>query len=290
MQTISCRISVTMGEVPPDAGGSTSCDPENRRNSPASSVCYESERALDVEHHQSTSEMEQQAIVEPPVHGEDNTPRSEDPAVDPPGLEPHVDGYFSPVTGLDVPPPHLSTDSAMASFVEPVPSRDAAISHLDLTNLASGRSTQLEHVERPTPQHTLSNLSTTSTATVKQADYMPQQSRPLTRPHSTHPHFPNQAYSALQTQQHPTPYQPPQLRTRSSNPSPYLSYVTAANRSKDFVSPPSGSRTAGNSPSGSPGLFNPGSSPNRPKSVHEDPPGTYSSPFLHYTQRTVPKE
>ncbi|KAF2100532.1 kinase-like protein [Rhizodiscina lignyota] len=146
------------------------------------------------------------------------------------------------------------------------------------------------------PHHTLSSASTASTAsnasnaTIRPSDHGSRYTEIVTlqRPF---PMYPDQSYAALHTQQHRPRHPPHTLRTRSSNPSPYLSYVDgSAGQPDNAASTPSGSRTAGNSPSGSPGLFTPVGSPSRPRSVVDDSAGSYSSPFLHYTQRHVPKE
>lgn len=249
---------------------------------------------------------------------DETTPRSEAPSA----ADLHdgaADGYFSPVSSTELLPPALTRSSVTGSLIEPNAARgsDAAISHLDLNSVAVAHAARRaneeqqqeqqqhhSHDQRPVPQHTISSSSTASTATVRASDHPHQQ-----QPHSTtsatsssrssrYPptsQFPDQSYSALHRQRHPSPYSPQALRTRSSNPSPYHSYLAGAGAGArppkvSTGSTPSGSRTAGNSPSSSPSLFTPGASPSRPKSVHDDTSGAYSSPFLHYTQRQVPKE
>lgn len=293
--------------VPSDAGTSTETNDRNGdsgRNSPASAVCYQEDSTLES---QTTRDGAQSIptssheVVNPsirPAADHDSTPHSKASSVNGPLDDNHHDeasfGFLSPVSSQDAPPPSLNTSTAVGSIVEPTVSNDGSISHLDLTSIASSSHIPLphrfdHHLERPMPHHTYSSTSTASTATIRASDHtsrLPESETPQKRL----PTFPNQSYTALQTQQHPPPH-PPYLRSRSSNPSPYLSYVSGAKAQLDHASStPSGSRTAGNSPSGSPGLFTPAGSPVRPRSVADDVDGSYSSPFLHYTQRHVPKE
>ena len=210
------------------------------------------------------------------------------------GDHPHTrasHAYLSLLSGQDIPPPRLTTDAATGSIVEPAGSSDASISHLDLTRITSpSYKSQTYLQERPVPQHTLSSASTESSATIKPSsqDAVLLEAAPLQR---TLPTFPDQSYAALHEQIYPSRLPPQALRTRSSNPSPYSSYFAAASESREHIaSTPSGSRTAGNSPSGSPGLFTPSGSPSRHRLEHDDGSGTYSSPYLHHTHRHVPKE
>lgn len=95
-----------------------------------------------------------------------------------------------------------------------------------------------------------------------------------------YPVYPDQSYAVLQSQIHPT-YRPPQLWTRSSYPS------HADPRTRFFSS--RASRTAGNSPTSSPGLFSFRST--RPNSLAaSDDEGRISSPYLHPTHLQPPKE
>ncbi|KAI9815071.1 MAG: hypothetical protein M1827_002914 [Pycnora praestabilis] len=80
-----------------------------------------------------------------------------------------------------------------------------------------------------------------------------------------YPIYPNQAFAALQSQIHSTPPHP--LRTRSSHPSHHASYSAAASSSSAAAAAAaprqpseggraeSGSKTVGNTPASSPGLF-----------------------------------
>jgi serine/threonine protein kinase len=103
------------------------------------------------------------------------------------------------------------------------------------------------------------------------------------------PAYPNQSFSALQGFQYPLRNHPPTLRQRTSHPSQILTFSSAIASLHQ-----SGSRTVGNSPvvtPGNNGLYTPAV----PPPAHEvwespDTPGTYASPFLHFTHRQAPKE
>ncbi|PYH99230.1 serine/threonine-protein kinase Ssp1 [Aspergillus ellipticus CBS 707.79] len=93
-----------------------------------------------------------------------------------------------------------------------------------------------------------------------------------------YPVYPDQSYAVLQSQIHPT-YQPPFIRSHSSYPS----------RIETARLPPSrASRTAGNTPMSSPGLFSVRSPRSTP--FGSDDEGRASSPFLHPTHLQPPKE
>lgn len=139
--------------------------------------------------------------------------------------------------------------------------------------------------ERPAPQREASHLtavSSDSAATIRPAPT----SAPLGRPR---PAYPNQSFAALQGFQYPHRNHPPTLRQRSSHPSQILTFSSAIASLHQ-----SGSRTVGNSPAATPGnngLYTPAIAP----PAHEDwespdTPGTYASPFLHFTHRQAPKE
>ncbi|KAL2864624.1 putative serine/threonine protein kinase [Aspergillus lucknowensis] len=93
-----------------------------------------------------------------------------------------------------------------------------------------------------------------------------------------YPVYPDQSYAVLQSQIHPT-YHPPFLRTRSSYPTEAVPR-TGQSRS---------SRTAGNTPLSSPGLFSvktPGLAP----SLESDTGADSGTSFLHPTHLQPPKE
>lgn len=106
------------------------------------------------------------------------------------------------------------------------------------------------------------------------------------------PTYPNQSYSVLQSQIYPPSYQPPFLRTRSSHPSQhslYTDFAMLSRSSRDRQSPTQGSRTAGNTPASSPGLFSPRSSRSTPPAGLPDEEFV-TSPYLHPTHLQAPKE
>ena len=109
---------------------------------------------------------------------------------------------------------------------------------------------------------------------------MSQQLGPLDIPPTEYPVYPDQTYASLQSQVHPT-WQPPFLRTRSSYPS------RADTRVRIFPTRPS--RTAGNSPTSSPGLFSVRGL-RTPPFIASDDEGRISSPYLHPTHLQPPKE
>ncbi|KAF9892713.1 hypothetical protein FE257_001115 [Aspergillus nanangensis] len=96
---------------------------------------------------------------------------------------------------------------------------------------------------------------------------------------SDYPVYPDQSYAVLQSQIHPT-YQPPFLRTRSSYPS--------RTESVSRVGPVRASRTAGNTPISSPGLFTFRSPRSTPFASDDESQG--GSPSLHPTHLPPPKE
>ena len=98
-----------------------------------------------------------------------------------------------------------------------------------------------------------------------------------------YPVYPDQSFAALHSQQHPRPYQPHPLRTRSSHSSQNSSYSSISSRhSRDFPMP-SGAKTMGNTPAQSPGLF----SPTRPRGRPDDVTRT---PTLHPSHLQTPTE
>ncbi|KAL4896476.1 hypothetical protein BDV59DRAFT_198849 [Aspergillus ambiguus] len=96
---------------------------------------------------------------------------------------------------------------------------------------------------------------------------------------SDYPVYPDQSYAVLQSQIHPT-YQPPYLRTRSSYPS--------RTESLSRIGSARASRTVGNTPVSSPGLFSFRSPRSTP--FASDDEGATSSPYLHPTHLQPPKE
>jgi len=101
------------------------------------------------------------------------------------------------------------------------------------------------------------------------------------------PHYPNQSFAALQSHYYPPPYEHHPLRTRSSHPSQNSFYSFPSPR--NLPSMASGSKTAGNTPAQSPGLFTTTSSSSR-YTGEEGQDTQYSAAMLHPTHLQAPKE
>ncbi|KAL9115516.1 MAG: hypothetical protein Q9227_000837 [Pyrenula ochraceoflavens] len=106
-----------------------------------------------------------------------------------------------------------------------------------------------------------------------------------------YPFYPDQSFSALHSQIYPS-RPAPLLRTRSSHPSPHSLYTdlssnTRPGRDRERTSPDVASKTAGNTPTSSPGLFSPRASRSTPPAGE---PGQAGSPHLHPTQFQTPRE
>ena len=95
------------------------------------------------------------------------------------------------------------------------------------------------------------------------------------------PVYPNQSYAVLQSQVHPTYHHQRGLRPRSSYPSRI--------DTSSWFSETRASRTAGNTPVSSPGLFSVKTSTSTTPSGSEDE-NRFGSPFLHPTHLQPPKE
>lgn len=156
-------------------------------------------------------------------------------------------------------------------------------------------------------QNSSSSLQSLGEASFRTADVTPRQStdaeysRSSSRPRAPnatqytanrdYPVYPNQSFAVLQSQVHPT-RPPPTLRTRSSHPSQgslFKDTSPRAGRELERSSQTSGSRTAGNTPASSPGLFSmrtalaPTSGPQSTESTLS------TSPALHPTHLLAPK-
>ncbi|TKA81560.1 hypothetical protein B0A55_03002 [Friedmanniomyces simplex] len=159
-----------------------------------------------------------------------------------------------------------------------------ATGHLQLPSATSS----LLSPERPSPHSHVSSLSigsTDSVATITAATSIPANASTAAQ---RRPAFPNQSYAALHSQQYPVRrHPPPVLRQRSSHPGQILTFTSALASLHQ-----TGTRTVGHSPAVTPGagLYTPTTAP--PTEDYESPetPGTYASPFLHFTQRQAPKE
>ncbi|OCL03337.1 kinase-like protein [Glonium stellatum] len=244
----------------------------------------------------------------------DSTPRSEVPSVvdstvvwdqhtsaQPTQTVPSEPGYFSPQP-LRFYPTRLPTSTTASTEPSPTQSLNASTTSIYVPQHASlehpiNPSTPLEQQDRPAIQTNISSASTASASTVRPASTDPiRQFTTPPKPHRDGPHYPNQSYAALQAQPYPPPYSPQILRTRSSHPSHYSSFSTTQIATfglaidQDRSMADSGSRTVGNSPASSPGLFSPTTPPLRHGQQSSEDHGFYSSPYLHYTHRQAPKE
>ncbi|KAF2117575.1 hypothetical protein BDV96DRAFT_397458 [Lophiotrema nucula] len=288
------------------------------RNSPASAVCYHGmEQAQE---HRAPGHAPASAAVIEPGGGKrhevelagsepslragddsDNTPRSEVPenfsAV--PQLAHQVDGepgYFSPRPLRLHASSRFPSSASNSTDPSPTASLNASTTSVHIVNPPStGHAekprTPADNLDRPGVQRDHSNTSTTSVATIRAPSAEPvPSSTPPSRKRRDGPQYPNQSYAALQSQHHPPPYSPHILRTRSSHPSHYstqsVSSITTSDLTYDIMD--SGSRTVGNSPAHSPGLFDPTTPPLRHNNADES--GYYPSPYLHHTHRVAPKE
>lgn len=142
---------------------------------------------------------------------------------------------------------------------------------------------------RPAVHRDVSHITNTSFASTDSSKTITPTSQPQPRPA-----FPNQSYAALQEQVYPPPHIAPLLRQRNSQPNNAPQIHTFSSALASHLG--SGSRTAGNSPASTPGsgLYNPSAAYARSEygsgNGSYEHPGTYASPFLHFTHRQEPKE
>ncbi|KAF2200453.1 kinase-like protein [Delitschia confertaspora ATCC 74209] len=237
----------------------------------------------------------------------DSTPRSEVPsALDSSTLDTHTGtsqsgsqnpdhGYFSP-RPLRLYSTRLPTQLPNSTDPSPTTGLDASTSSVPSPSRVPAEQAHApaHQIDRPVLQRDPS--STPSVATVRAFSTDPI--HPFSTP-SGHqrdgPHYPNQSYAALQSQHYPPAYPSHILRARSSHPSHYSSHSVShfstfgpPHEHRDIMD--SGSRTVGNSPASSPGLFSPSTPPLRHTQRTPDEQGYYSSPYLHHTHRQIPKE
>lgn len=136
---------------------------------------------------------------------------------------------------------------------------------------------------RPAAQHTPSSQSIDSVESVDSVATL-KAARPILQPSGSS--FPDQSFAALHSQYHGTYYRPSHMR----KPLPPVPYSPVANFATAIASHhPRAGQSAPGSPAGGPnyGLFSPSSM----TAVRSDTSSaTYPSPFLHHTQRHVPKE
>ena len=228
-----------------------------------------------------------------PLEDLDNTPKSVVPisvkVSTPSTVLAENAGHATPVDDYFTPSPGSRNNRSPSPLLSNVPT-SPTVSASDVTvegQLLSPESSTLNSPERPAPHATTSSWSIQSADSA--ATITPSSSAPaLSTSAQRRPAFPNQSYAALHNQQYPPPHLPPTLKQRSSHPGQILTFTSALATLHQ-----SGSRTVGNSPAVTPGggLFNAQPEPPVP-SDWESPltPGTYASPFLHFTHRVPPKE
>ncbi|KAI9712626.1 MAG: hypothetical protein M1812_006806 [Candelaria pacifica] len=119
----------------------------------------------------------------------------------------------------------------------------------------------------------------------------PGNNQTTTKRRRDYPVYPDQSFAALQSNFYPPPHLPRPLRTRNSHPSHHTSFSACTSprppQEHDNMAP-LGSKTAGNTPASSPGLFTPPGSAPLERVISDE--GSYSSPFLHFTHKQQPKE
>lgn len=241
------------------------------------------------------------------AHGEDDsTPRSEVPSLpdavtasllsqmQPLDPEPN---YFSPQPRR-LYTSHIPRSAPVSSESSPASSTNASTTSIApappaaIVEPGDLPDTSSLHLDRPTFQRDLSSASTATNATVRANTI--DSIRSYTAAPRDGPVYPNQSYAALHLQQHPSPYIPPIVRSRSTHPahsaansiSGLSSFGLPHDHYRDIMD--SGPRTVGNSPVSSPGLFDPKN--HRLPQVDQPNDGLYSSPWLHHTHRQAPKE
>lgn len=262
-------------------------------------------------------DAEQLASALQPGEESDSTPRSEVPSVvdstavwdphtsaQPTQTVPSEQGYFAPQP-LRFYPARLPSSTTASTVPSPTQSLNVSttsvhVSHhptLPTLDTIDPLATKVDQQDHPAVQRDLSSFSTTSTTTVRAPSTEPSHRFTTPpKPQRDGPHYPNQSYAALQAQHYPPPYSPHILRTRSSHPSHYSSFSATQiatfgiTHEQDRGMTETGSRTVGNSPASSPGLFSPTTPPLHASQHPNEEQGFYSSPYLHYTHRQAPKE
>lgn len=138
--------------------------------------------------------------------------------------------------------------------------------------------------------HSDPGCTTTTTTRTSLCQNLVQHPEPLTEPllpatqplhvSGDFPVYPDQSYAVLQSQVYPTPYPPPSLRSRNSYP------LQTEFPSRDRPEP----RTAGNTPTSSPGLFSARSSNQSTPPPASDDEARIGSPYLRPSHLQPPKE
>ena len=265
--------------------------PPDGRNSPASPVCSsvidEDEFAASMEAALNTPKGHLDHVgVEDGLRAFDDdparTPRSDSASISRMSSEGSLqpDSYFvtkSIHTGQPPAPAASASKDSSASSSANVSSTSIAALHSNVQGISRPPSVSIASAESPAvPTDSASGPTTTIT---------PES----TSSHDRHgyPIYPNQSFSVLHSQVYPPPHLPP-LRSRNSHPSQHPAVAAARNRSAESSVMDLGSRTTGHTPVSSPGLFAPMTPTSSPAISSDD--GSYSSPFLHWTQKQRPKE
>ena len=207
-------------------------------------------------------------------------------------------------TGDDHPPIHTRlrfVDQQVPRQGSPASSTKTSSSSLhrldeDVPNINLEELEIHRHLERKSSKRSGRSSTTSRVKALADASASQSSERPLwptLSRYSSHdpPVYPDQSYLALHSQIYPT-RPAPLLRTRSSHPSPHslytdLSTTTRPGRDRERTSPTTGSKTAGNTPTSSPGLFSPRASRSTPPAGD---PAQAGSPHLHPTQFQTPRE
>ncbi|PPJ60415.1 hypothetical protein CBER1_11487 [Cercospora berteroae] len=239
---------------------------------------------LVLEAHGGSSDMDTPRSEAPPPAVNVTTPRTTEATTMHATNGVAVNDYFTPqpTAVLDQRPRSpRAPNSPHASTAVSTSSADATASGY-VQGLGSLSLPQPQLSPRPTPQQKASSLSiesTDSAATVKPT-------RPVWK--SLGPTYPDQTFAALHNQYHGSYYTPSHLRGRGPGLySPVANFATAIASHHQSTS-----RSATNSPLVTPnfGLFSNAGPPSAPAFHSDSSSATYPSPFLHHTQRHVPKE
>ncbi|KAF1955483.1 kinase-like protein [Byssothecium circinans] len=278
---------------------------EMRRNSPASSVCY---TALDDTN--SSAPATTDAAPSSSTHGEatptgkgrhdarswletDITPRSEMPS-HPEALNERLNdvradaepSYFSPQPLRilnSLPTSHPANDPSPTGVNADAVHGTGVAGHISMSG---------EHADRPLFQRDLSSSSAASVVTARANSVDSYQAHTPPSKRQDGPYYPNQSYAALQSQQHHFAHGHHVFYPKSSHPTHHAGYsvshipTSGPEHYRDIMD--TGSRTAGNSPANSPGLFKSDSPPLHHSKRSED--NLYSTPWLHPAHRQAPKE
>ena len=207
--------------------------------------------------------------------------------------------YFGPETTLSTPSAGgaklASTSTSSSKASSPLRSGHTSSSSFQSSQAGYGSSAELNRIDSSYLQDIGSTTVPIShtTSPIAEEDFAltdpsaPKQTAVNLRKDG--PHYPDQSFAALQSQYYPPLYQPHPLRTRRSNPSQGSLYsFTSSTNSRDRASMVSGTRTAGNTPAQSPGLFV--SAAKYGNTGDDGREVEYSTSMLHPSHLQAPKE